>query len=112
MADARLEGGKLFERGLAGRFVHPAVAADPLLIRIAKIADELGHLPLGFGWVMGLDVDLADALAERAVDGCNSALPALALRLNTREFLAVEGKARVVDCLGKNGRMVRDEAER
>ena len=111
MADARLERGELLERRLARRVIHPLAAADPLAIGVLEVADQLFHLRFGRGREMRLHVDLADALAERAVDRCDSALPPLALLLNARQLLRIESEARVVERLGKHVRVIRDEAE-
>jgi hypothetical protein len=57
---------------------------------------------------MPLHVDLADGLAEPAVDQVDAALPALALLLATRQRLAVEREVLVVDRLGQVRRVVVD----
>ncbi len=111
MADARLERGELFERGLAGRFVHPLVARNALAIGVLEVADQLVHLLLGLLGEVRLHVNLADAFAEGAIDRSNAALPALALLLNARELLRIKGEARVVERLGQHGGMIGDEAE-
>src|SRR3954470_10391901 len=99
MANARIERGELFECGLPGRVVHPIVAADPLLIGLAEVGYQLGHLPLAFRREMIPDVDLADAFAERAVDRCDATLPTIALHLNAAQLLGKECEARVVEWL-------------
>src|SRR6185503_4305536 len=112
MADPRLERRQLVERSLAGRLVHPAVAADAIAIGVFEIADQLLHLRFGFRRKVRLNVDLADAFAERVVDRGNGALPALALLLNAVQLLRIESELSVIKRLWKHVRMIRDEAER
>src|SRR4029079_6986383 len=84
---------------------------DPLLVRVAQIADQLGHLALGLGRIVALHIDFANSFAERAVSRGDAALPALALGLNAAQLLRIEIEAGVVDRLWKVAGVIRYEAE-
>ncbi len=60
---------------------------------------------------MALDVDLADRLAERAVDHVDAALPAIALVGNVAQRFRIEIEPRLVEILGQIGRMAADEMD-
>ena len=64
-----------------GLLVHPVELLQPLGEGGAQIADQLVHLPPALGREVALDIDLADRLAERAVEQAEAALPAVALLL-------------------------------
>ena len=63
------------------------------------------------GGIVALDVDLADAFADRAVDEVDAALPARALLGHVAQGLRIEIELRVVERLGQILRVVADEVE-
>ena len=84
---------------------------DLVLERGENVADELVHLLVALRRIMPLDVDLPDTFAERAIDQVDAPLPAIALRRNVGERLAVEIEPRIIERLGQELRMSADELE-
>ena len=70
------------------------------------------HLPVAFRRIVALDVDLADAFAERVVDQVDAALPAVALH-RARRAASSNRKSNCAssNALGRNWRVVADEVE-
>ena len=101
MADARIEGGELVQRLLARRLVHPGGVGDLVAIGGADVVDQLLRLARRLSRPMLRDVELADRLAETAVEHADAALPAGALLGNVVQRVAVETEARVIERLGQ-----------
>ena len=66
---------------------------------------------VAFRRIMALNIDLANALAERVVDEVDAALPAVALDRNVGDRLAVKIETRIVERFGQGLGVVADEVE-
>ena len=99
VADAGLERGQLLLRFGARLVVHPGERLQALAHGGPQVGDERIHRRLVPGREVPGDVELAQALADQAVEQRDAALPAFALHLDAAEDLAVEGEAGVVERL-------------
>ena len=111
ITDLGREGGPLFQRLLLGFIAHPFQPLDAQLQRLREILHQRFHLGLGFRREGGIDVDLAEGLADRAVERVQHALPARGLLGLTAQGLAVEREALLREGFGQVRRGIVDLME-
>ena len=91
--------------------VHPGKRRQALAHRRDEVGDELVHLGFVVRREKLRDVELADALADEAVEELHAALPAIALHFDAGERLAIEVEVRVVERFRQVARVVAREME-
>ncbi len=69
----------------------------PSAIRLAQVGDEAFHARLGFRLEVPLDIELAEHLAEVAVERVDAALPSRLLFLHAAQRRVVEAELGVDD---------------